>query len=446
MTTTDTTTAVQDLEQAYLYAYPLVLMDTIRTLVTNTVEPTETGAPLNRLFHSRTMADPTMKSLTRPNVDTLYSQTYLDLGAEPMLLYKPATDRYCSIQIFDGYSDTPAILGTGGLGGNAETTYALVGPRFTGTLPDDVTAVQIPTDFVWLLLRIRCSAPTDVADAHRIQDLLDLYPLSQHGGEHHYPRGTYEPAIDYLPVDRVDAMSTADYFQRFNTLAMANPGKPEDRPALERFAALGIGPGLTFDVDALPEPARARAATLPGYITSDAVTGPVRVAQVNGWTYLNDTVGRFGTDYLYRARIARGGFANPVDVTAYPSTTRDIDGATLSGSQTYRLHFPADALPPHREWGWWSLTAYSKTGRLFPNALHRYAIDDSQDLRFGEDGSLDLWIGATDPGPARQANWLPVQPEDFGLTLRIYFPTAAVTDHTWRPPAVEPIDADGDRR
>src|SRR5699024_5050426 len=194
----------------------------------------------------------------------------------------------------------------------------LTGPRFAGALPEGVTAVPIATDFVWLLLRFRCAPDADdVAQAHRIQDAIDLYPLSQHGGEHHYPAGTHDRSIDYRPVDHVGAMDIEDYFNRFNTLAVTNPGAAEDRPALARFARLGIGPGLTSSLAALPAAARARAESLTGFMDGPRVYDVSRTTDVNGWMYLDDSIGRFGTDYQYRARIAHRGFANPVDITAY---------------------------------------------------------------------------------------------------------------------------------
>ncbi|MDO5712368.1 MAG: DUF1214 domain-containing protein, partial [Micrococcales bacterium] len=420
-------------------AYPLVLLDVLREMVTNVEEPTQTQAPLNQLIHDRALATPELDSLTRPNVDTLYSQAYLDLGEEPYLLYKPATERYCSIQPFDGYSNTPAVLGTGGLGGNEEATYALTGPRFDGTLPDGVVHVPMTTDLVWLLLRIRCYGPDDVSEPHRIQDGLDIYPLSQHGSEHTYPRGTHDPASDYVPVERMRAMSAAEYFSRFNQLAIRNPGAELDRPALERFATLGIGPGLIFDRDALPEAARERADTIPGFIGSPEVNKGRRITTVAGWIYLDRDVGNYGTNYLYRAVVAHRGFANPVDVTAYPSTQVDANGDQLVGSTSYRMHFEPGQLPPFLEHGWWSLTAYTIGGRLIPNEVNRYAIDDSQDLKVNDDGSVDLWISAENPGPERERNWLPVCSEEFALTLRIYFPHASVTEHQWTVPQVAPL-------
>ncbi|MET4046823.1 MULTISPECIES: DUF1214 domain-containing protein [unclassified Rhodococcus (in: high G+C Gram-positive bacteria)] len=428
--------AAQDLEDAYVYAYPLVLMDTIRAMVTNTETPTADRAPLNQLFHSRDLATPALHSLTRPNVDTLYSQAYLDLGEEPYLLFKPETDRYCSIQPFDGYSNTPAVLGTGGVGGNDAVTYALIGPRFDGALPENVIPVPVSTDFVWLLLRVRCFGPPDLEEPRKIQDSMDLYPLSQHGEEHTYPRGSYTPDLDYVPVQHLQKMDACEYFDRFNSLVASNPGAPEDQPALDRFAALGIGAGLTFDPASLPKSVQERAGQLPGFMGSSKVNESRRMTAIDGWIYLDESIGNFGTKYLYRARIAHGGFANPVDVTAYPSTQVDSGGEPLTGTKTYNLHFEPGQLPPYGDWGWWSLTAYSASGQLFDNELDRYAIDDSQDLTLNDDGSLDLWISATNPGRGRERNWLPVRPENFGITLRIYFPHVSVNTHDWMPPKV----------
>ncbi len=429
------------LEEAYVYAYPLVLMDVIREMTTNTETPTEERAPLGQFFHSRTLASPSIDSLTRPNADTLYTQAYLDLGDEPYLLHKPAADRYLAIQPFDGYSNNPSVLGTGGPGGDGEAVYAFTGPRFDGALPAGVIEVPMPTDFVWLLARVRCHGPDDTAEPYRLQDAMDLYPLSQHGRTHEYPRGTYSPSRDYVPLERMHSMGAEEYFGRFNALAVRNPGTPDDAPALARFAQVGVGPGLEFSIDALPEPARLKAKELPGLMDSARIDAIRRATVVDGWTYLDNSVGRFRTDYAYRARIAHRGFANPVDVTAYPSIFADADGQPLTGAHSYVLHFPAGQQPPYHEGGWWSLTPYTQEGRLIANELDRYALDDSMPLAFNTDGSLDLWLSADAPGDDRLANWLPVCREGFGLTMRIYLPHDSVTTHEWTPPPVRRTDS-----
>ena len=216
------------LERAYLYAYPLVLMGVIKDRTTNVVVPDAEHAPINQLFHAQALATPDMVSLTRPNVDTVYSQAYLDLGAEPILLYKPATDRYCSIQTFDGYSNTPVVLGTGGVGGSDTATYAFVGPFWSGELPQGVTKVSMPTNFVWLLLRTKCFGVDDLPGVREVQQGMRMYPLSAHaldeGAGYACPKGSYDPAYDYVPLEFMQRLSVQDFFTRFNGLASGNPG------------------------------------------------------------------------------------------------------------------------------------------------------------------------------------------------------------------------------
>lgn len=117
------------------------MLDVIKDMATNVVKPEVDRAPVNQFFHALDLATPDMASLTRPNVDTVYSQAYLELASEPVLFHKPATDRYCSVQTFDGYSNTTVILGTGGAGGNDEVTYAFTGPFWNGELSANVVEV-----------------------------------------------------------------------------------------------------------------------------------------------------------------------------------------------------------------------------------------------------------------------------------------------------------------
>lgn len=425
-------------EEAYLYAYPLVLLDVIKDMATNTIEATEERAPVNQLFHARSLATPDMVSLTRPNVDTLYSQAYLDLAAEPVLLFKPRTERYCTVQTFDGHSNTPFILGTDGLGGNDEAVYALCGPFWDGALPDGVQAVRMPTDFAWLLLRTKCFGPDDVENVHAVQDAMDTCPLSafddKRAGTYRPAPGAYDPARDYVPLEYMANLSLQDYFDRFNRLAQDNPGAAADAPALARFAELGIGAGLAFDLQALGEDVVRATAHLPHLIDRAYSSEHAHITPSNGWMFMDERVGRFGTDYAFRTVVAYGGFANPVSMAVYPSMVMDEEGVPLRGDRAYALHFEPNMTPPHGADGWWSLTAYTDAGRLVENELGRYNLGEVDDLPFNEDGSLDLFIQATNPGGRRERAWIPVCEGVFSLTMRIYLPTADVLSFAWQMP------------
>ena len=87
--------SVQQLvEEAYLYAFPLVLMDATKIVSTNTKTATERRAPVNQLIHVRSLMDASSRTVVSPNVDTIYTQAWLDVRAEPMLYVVPETDRF----------------------------------------------------------------------------------------------------------------------------------------------------------------------------------------------------------------------------------------------------------------------------------------------------------------------------------------------------------------
>ena len=72
-------------EDAYVYAFPLVIMDATKISATNTEEAFTKKAPVNQFIHSAALADAQFRTVVTPNVDTLYSQVWYDLSEEPMV-------------------------------------------------------------------------------------------------------------------------------------------------------------------------------------------------------------------------------------------------------------------------------------------------------------------------------------------------------------------------
>jgi hypothetical protein len=100
--------------EAYIYAYPLVLMDVTRKQLTNFVTPPGTPGqgPANQFINLREFSDPKFKIVIRPNADTLYSSAWLDLKTEPVVLSVPATDHYFMLPMLSMCSDVFAVPGT----------------------------------------------------------------------------------------------------------------------------------------------------------------------------------------------------------------------------------------------------------------------------------------------------------------------------------------------
>src|SRR5262249_40025174 len=76
-------------EDAYIYGYPLVLMDVTRQVYTATPKVAERKAPANQFYHAKAFPDPSRTTVVSPNADTLYSIAWLDLSKEPMVLSVP---------------------------------------------------------------------------------------------------------------------------------------------------------------------------------------------------------------------------------------------------------------------------------------------------------------------------------------------------------------------
>src|SRR5262252_2488404 len=74
-------------QEAYIYLYPLVTMDVTRKQFTNLDPKTSPlGGPANAFTHVRAFPTAEMRTVVRPNFDTLYSSAWLDLAGGPVIV------------------------------------------------------------------------------------------------------------------------------------------------------------------------------------------------------------------------------------------------------------------------------------------------------------------------------------------------------------------------
>jgi len=103
------------------------------------------------------------------------------------------------------------------------------------------------------------------------------------------------------------------------------------------------------------------------------------------------------------------------------------------------MRFEKDELPPVR--AFWSLTMYDARNLFADNPLDRYAVGDRDELDYGDDGSLTIYMQRASPGEHKESNWLPTPKEGaFSLSLRLYWPKPEVLRDPWIPPAVERVE------
>ena len=88
---------------AYVYLYPLVMMDVTRKQLTNMAPGKGVfGGPMNMFANVETFPPADFKVVVRPNFDTLYSSAFLDLTKEPVVVAVPNTKgRYYLLPMLD---------------------------------------------------------------------------------------------------------------------------------------------------------------------------------------------------------------------------------------------------------------------------------------------------------------------------------------------------------
>jgi hypothetical protein len=434
--------AAQIGKDAYVFGYPLVTMEMTRRVMTNAVVSKDNHAPMGQFHHARTYPNASFRDVTAPNADTLYSTAWLDVSREPYILSLPDEEgRYYLMPMLDAWTTVFQVPGKRTTGTKAQS-YAITGPNWQGTLPEGVVEYKSPTSMVWILGRTYCTGtPDDYAAVHAIQDKYSLVPLSAYGKPYTPPPGQVDPTIDMkTPVrDQVDKMDAGAYFKLLASLMKDNPPAKEDAPVVAKMAKIGLVPGEDFDIRKLdPGVARALEASPKAGIEAMVAEFKVGSTKVNGWEILVKT-GIYGTDYANRALVTAIGLgANRPQDAIYPTSIMDVDGRPYSGADTYVMHFDKAQTPPAD--GFWSLTMYDAQFFFVPNKLNKYTVSPRNALKYNEDGSLDIYIQRTSPGPEKQANWLPAPEGKFILMLRLYWPketNPSILDGSWNPPPVK---------
>ena len=426
--------------EAWVFGMPLVYIEKQIDALTHVTKPEGHFAPINQFAHYREFPDASNRTVVGFNVDTLYSLSNLDLSNGPIVLSIPDMgNRYWLMQLVDAWNNVPHAPGSrtvGGKGGN----FAIVGPKWSGTLPSGLTELRVPTALIMVGGRTYTAGKDDYAAVHALQNQYKLTPLSEWGETYTPPANVpLKPGVDAkTPVTtQVLAMSPEAFFNRLNALLVDNPPDPADPQTMARLARLGVAPGATFSMAAFsPE---VRKAIEEGVAQGQKLMHETaRGKNVNGWEITLD-MGRYGTNYPYRASWTFFGVGgNLAEDAIYPVAKTDGGGKPLDGADKYELRFAKNEMPPAG--AFWSLTAYDANSYLVPNSINRYALGDRSGMKFGDDGSLTIYIQAEPPAADRLTNWLPA-PRQGGmlLALRLYAPRKEVADGTWAPPPVRRV-------
>jgi hypothetical protein len=415
-------------KDAYIYSFPMLEnYNTMHKQVASPGDPAYVGG-FGKYRHYAQAFTPDNRDVVTPNNDTPYSWAWLDLRAEPWVVSVPAVPdkRYYVQQWVDLYTYNFAYVGSRATG-NGAGKFMIVGPRWKGKAPAGIKKVfRSETDIVMTLTRTAMNGPEDAEAVKAVQTGMKLQPLSSFLHKAPPPQPT---PIDFPPYDVAKARSR-DFIGYFNfLLQFTQPPHPSEAALMKRFASMGIGPGKPFDAASLP-PETLAAIDQGVKDAQDALAAKAKVTLSSN--------GLFGTradlknDYLTRAIAAEKGLYGNSLVEAW------YGGYVGDGTQLQTIHFAKDNLPPARFF--WSITLYTLPDRfLYANDLKRYSIGDrTKGLKRDPDGGLTLYVGHVSPGPDKEANWLPAPNGKYSAVARIYGPSKAAMDGTWKLPPLTP--------
>lgn len=427
--------------EAYVYLYPLLVMETTkRRLRATTATDAESG---NLFAHQMNTATDKWRSVARPNIDTLFSAAWVDLSAGPaMLTLPPAGDRYHMFQMLDFWTDTFAVPGSRASGPDG-IKAKVIGPGWESardTNDGEDTVLYCPTPTMWVLGRTAAVSREDLAGAREFIQGCSLVSLNE-GTFVDEPEGLDDTELRTAPVAFVDAMDAVRFFELGAALLWREGPHGTDGSVLMRLRTLGIDRGRRFvfaeQSNEVQEALRSAITAGKAAVMEDARTHN-RV--VNGWNYRQSNVGIWGNDYIRRATVARFGIAaNPVEDAAYLQPLMDAEGNPLDGANPHVIHFEPGGTPPAG--AFWSLTVYDREGFLIPNDLDRFGIRSRDEVRYNQDGSLDIFLGPECPDPEGTSNWIPTIAGRLAMSMRLYMPGQEFLAGRWLPPPVTRLPA-----
>lgn len=422
------------IQSDYIYGYPAVALEATRAIQTAVSDNSQSGqAPINQFALQTALSTPADHLVIRPNADTLYSTAWLDLANEPIILHVPdMAGRYYLMPMLDAYSNEFASIGSRTTG-EKEGDYAVVGPRWQGTLPQNLAGIiHAPTNTVWLIGRTLADGPSDVNAAVTMAKQYALVPLSAYS--QFLETGTFIPPVgvpfsapsddfNSFPVTNSPGFSEPKFFDVLARYAIENPPPPNQ--FVQATASVGSGllnQGQMND-------------SVQNQAVAEMTCELRRTATVeNGWSFhLN--IGTYATNYLLRAAVAQYGLGANIPADAvYLNAGADSTGTQFNGTNSYVIHFAPGQIPPEN--GFWSITVYGSDGFLVDNPINRYVVGSETGLQTNPDGSVDIFLQSAPPN-ALLSNWLPIPSDIFSLTLRIFWPKKAVLDQTWIPPTIQ---------
>lgn len=385
-----------------------------------------------------------------PNPDAIYFMVFFNTKDGPIVIEVPPADGELSFtgNIDDLWQMALEDAGPSGADAGKGGKYLVLPPEYKGKAPRGFIALPSYTFTGYALMRsnLKSHGDEDVQRATEYAKRLKVYALRD---------AAHPPATKMTDgsMDVFDATIPTDirYFESLDRVVQREPWLERDRAMIDVLRTLGIERGKPFAPDAetkaaLEAGSREAHAWLDGQL--DTAFSPywegarwvlparpelIEVASQNRYVdperYPVDARAlTYSMGYVGIKRLGAGQF--------YLMTMLDKDGDPFEGGKTYRLRVPPDA--PTKQY--WSATVYDReTHALVRNMTVASRASNRADIAKNEDDSVDVYFGPTAPA-GKEANWVQTDPQRrFEVMFRLYGPTEALFDKSWKLPDVEKV-------
>ena len=373
------------------------------------------------------------------NTTVIYLFMWIDTKNGPVVLENPSN----VLAILDDFwFHYVTDIGNAGEDRGKGGKYLILPPNYEGEIPEGYLVRQSNTYGNWFALRGFPKGDDNAAVVKNIKDNLKVYPLAEKNSPK--PVQYYDVSNKYLNTLHAQDIT---FFHEVNDVVQEENNEAFDPEVLGMLASIGIEKGKEFKPDA----------RMTKILSEAAVVGTATQRSII-WRNRNDNVVIWPGSKSWELGFAGGSYAfdnegvrlinertrfhyyatgiTPVMVkppvgagSQYVIGLRDSDGEILDGTNTYKLHVPAN--PPVKRF--WEITVYDNQTRCMLQTDQRLpgVTSIQENLVTNADGTWDVYFGPEKP--EGNVNWVQTIPnKGWNVLWRVYSPTQVWYDKGWR--------------
>jgi hypothetical protein len=333
--------------------------------------------------------------------------------------------------------------------------YLYLPPGYDGPVPDGFAVYRPKTYRVWVFLRSSVKNGDVEAAASLVRDNVKVYPLAKFANP---------PKMKFVSASG-KAFNTihpnnSEFYHHLDKIIQYEPLEMLDAETRGLFASIGIEKGKKFAPDTRMKKLLADGVAIGNAASRSIAWYPRYAKNMKGVRVYPDTDSNWIMAYTARNVFFNGENGQTMNTDArvmfhypytavtpamaapregkgsdYAITYVDTQKQPFDGAKTYTLNIPAN--PPAKDF--WAVTVYDTQTRsmLQNNQKHPSVGGNTEGLKKNRDGSFTIYFGPKAPKEYKN-NWVETIPgKGWFSVLRLYSPTEAWYDKTWRPGEIE---------